>query len=59
MYLDKFFCAIIHFMVPLDVGHDAGHVHLALEGGRLAGLCCHIVHDVLNVGLAARPNWKK
>ena len=43
-------------MVPLDVGHDAGHVHLAFEGGGLPGLGCHVVHDVLNVGLAARPN---
>ena len=46
-------------MIPLDVGHDAGHVHLALERGHLPGLGRHVVHDVLDVGLSARADWKK
>ena len=45
-------------MVPLDVGNDAGHVHLALERCCLAGPGRHVVHYVLYVGFATRPDWK-
>ena len=40
-------------MIPLDVSHDAGHVDLTLEHGRLAGAGGHVAHDVLDVRLAA------
>ncbi len=45
-------------MVPLDVGDDAAHVHLALEGGGLARAGSHVVHDILDVGLAASLDYK-
>lgn len=41
-------------MIPFDVGDDAGHVHLTLEHGRLAGPRGHVAHDVLDVGFSAR-----
>lgn len=58
-YLDEFFCSVVHFVVPLDVGDDARHVDLALEGRGLAGLGGHVVHNVLNVWLPAGFDWKE
>ncbi len=55
-YLDKLFCSVIHFMIPLDVRDDAGHIDLTFERRRLARTNRHVVHDVLNVWLAAGPN---
>ena len=58
-YLDELLRPVVHLVVPLYVGHDAGHVHLALEGGALSGARRHVVHRVLDVGLAARLDWKR
>ena len=54
--LDELLGAVVHLVVPLNVGYDARHVHLALERRRLSRPGRHIVHYVLNVGFAARPD---
>ena len=59
LYLDEFLRPVIHLVIPLYVGDDAGHVHLALERRGLPGAGRHVVHDVLDVGLAARFDWKR
>ena len=54
--LNKLLGAVVHLVVPLDVGNDAGHVHLALERCCLAWPGRHVVHYVLYVWFATRPN---